>query len=137
MRASLVASFVALAAASPLVLPRDAHACGGCYHLPSLTENTVVTGHRMALSVSKTQTVLWDQIQYDGKPTDFAWVLPVKKGAYVEVSTDAWFEALDAATTVHVTSPPLDCPPAPGASGSGCGVSEDVGGLSALSENSI
>lgn len=91
----------------------------------------------MALSVSTKQTVLWDQVQYDGNPSEFAWVLPVKKGAYIEVSTDAWFEALDAATAVHVTSPPLDCPPPPGASGAGCGASEDLGGISALSENSI
>lgn len=114
---------------APLVAPRDAHACGGCYHRPSETESTVVTGHRMVLSVSTTQTVLWDQIEYDGDPAEFAWVLPVKTGARVEVATDAFFEILDAATTVSVVSPPLDCAPAPGVSGSGCASSEALGAM--------
>lgn len=121
-----------LALAAPLSATRDASACGGCYHRPSETESTVVTGHKMVLSVSTTQTVLWDQIEYAGDPSEFAWVLPVKAGAYVEVATDAWFEALEAATGVSVVSPPLDCAPAPGASGSGCGVSNESGAFAAL-----
>ena len=121
--------FLFLAALAP-----DARACGGCYHRASETESTVVTGHRMVLSVSPTQTVLWDQIEYDGDPSEFAWVLPVKKGARVELATDAWFETLDAATTVNVVSPRLDCAPAPGVSnGGGCGSSSSFRGLAALS----
>jgi hypothetical protein len=122
MKPSLLIPAIGLALAAPLFVARDARACGGCYHRPSETETTVVTGHRMVLSVSTTQTVLWDQIEYDGDPSEFAWVLPVKQGARVELATDAWFETLDAATSVHVVSPPLDCAPAPGArSSGGCG----------------
>jgi len=127
MKLRSIAPALALSAAAvaPLVAPRAAHACGGCYHRPSETESTVVTGHRMVLSVSMTQTVLWDQIEYDGDPSEFAWVLPVKKGARVEVATDAFFETLDAATTVSVVSPPLDCAPAPSATrGGGCSSSD-------------
>jgi hypothetical protein len=63
----------------------------------------------MALSISTTRTILWDQVQYTGSPAEFAWVLPVKPGAWIEVGTDAWFEALDAATTVRANPPSLDC----------------------------
>jgi hypothetical protein len=122
MKPYLLAPIAALALGAPLFVTRDASACGGCYHRPSETETTVVTGHKMVLSVSMTQTVLWDQIEYDGDPSEFAWVLPVKQGARVELATDAWFEMLDAATVVNVVSPPLDCAPAPSVrSGGGCG----------------
>lgn len=127
MKPYLLAPAIALSLAAPLFMARDARACGGCYHRPSETESTVVTGHRMVLSVSMTQTVLWDQIEYDGDPSEFAWVLPVKKGARVELATDAFFETLDAATTTSVVSPPLDCAPAPGVSGSGCSSSDAIG----------
>jgi hypothetical protein len=85
----------------------DAGACGGCFHPPSA--DSVVTGHRMAFAVSADRTVLWDQIKYSGSPAEFGWVLPVTPGATIEASTDAWFEALDSATTVTVTAPPLNC----------------------------
>src|SRR4051812_3017049 len=94
---SLAASLAVLAAAA---LPTaDARACGGCFHEVSQTQSTVVTGHRMAFAISPTHSVLWDQIAYAGAPASFAWVLPVKAGAVVELSNDAWFETLDAATT--------------------------------------
>ena len=40
---------------------------------------------------------------------EFAWVLPVKPGARIEVASDAWFEALDAATAVRSNAPALAC----------------------------
>lgn len=100
-------SVVALSAL--LLASNDARACGGCFHPEDQPETTLVTGHRMAFSISKTQTVLWDQIQYAGAPSEFAWVLPVKPGAYIEVSNDAWFEALDAATSTRVVAPQIVC----------------------------
>jgi hypothetical protein len=112
---SLLCAAGALCAA--LVTPRQADACGGCFVPP--TESTVVTGHRMALSISPTQAVLWDQIQYAGDPAEFSWVLPVKEGAYIEVASDAFFEALDAATTVTVQAPPEGCRTS-GGGGFGC-----------------
>lgn len=87
--------------------PRLADACGGCFHVPA--ENTVVTGHRMVVSISPEQSVLWDQIQYSGNPSEFSWVLPVKPGARVEVASDAFFEVLEAATTISVSAPPEGC----------------------------
>lgn len=111
-----------LALAGCLLASNDARACGGCFGTPSQTVSTVVTGHRMALALSPTHTVLWDQIQYAGNPTEFAWVLPVKPGAHVEISTDAWFEALDAATTARIVSPAVNCP----SPSRGCGFSQGV-----------
>jgi hypothetical protein len=47
-------------------------------------------------------------------------VLPVLPGAYLEESTDAWFEALEAGTKTNVTSPALNCG-SPGGGDLGCG----------------
>lgn len=104
----------------------QADACGACIPPPSV--NTVVTGHRMALSVSPKQTVLWDQIEYSGAPESFAWVLPVKPGAIIQLSSDAWFDTLDAATNTQIFQPQISC--ANGSSGPsfGCGYAEDAAG---------
>jgi hypothetical protein len=92
-----------IAGAAAMLEPARAEACGGCFVQQS--ERTVVTDHRMALSISTTQTVLWDQIRYSGDPAEFAWVLPVRAGATIELSTDAFFSALDASTQPVVYAP--------------------------------
>ncbi len=103
----------------------DADACGGCFHATDDPETTVVTGHRMAFAISPTQTVLWDQVEYTGSPQEFAWVLPIKPGARLELASNAWFEALDAATSTRVLAPQLFCGFSGGdfedSGGSGCG----------------
>ncbi|MFO0593102.1 MAG: DUF2330 domain-containing protein [Polyangiaceae bacterium] len=104
--AKMIAVAAPLAAAT-FLHHGDASACGGCFHPP--TSSTVVSGHRMALSVSMTRTVLWDQIQYQGDPTEFSWVLPIKPGARIEEADPAWFETLDASTDTVVQAPELDC----------------------------
>jgi hypothetical protein len=103
--------------------PKDARACGGCFHEANApTENTtVVTDHRMALSVSPTQTVLWDQVRYQGNPKDFAWVLPVGVGARIELARDEFLQALNLLTAVQVTAPQVTCPGYPGQFGGGGG----------------
>ena len=73
-----------------------ASACGGCFSVT--TRPTVVDAHRMAFAITQHQTVLWDQIHYSGDPSEFAWVLPVKPGARIELSRDEFFAALDAST---------------------------------------
>lgn len=108
----------ALLALSLVLAPRPATACGGCFGPPA--QPTLVTGHRMAFAISETQTVLWDQFQYQGEPEDFSWVLPVRPGAYVEVADDAWLASLDAFTSPVVVPPPLNCVSVSD-SGGGCG----------------
>jgi len=102
-----------------------AGACGGCFApvVVSSSADTLVTGHRMAFAISASRTVLWDQIKFSGSPEEFGWVLPVRPKAYIEESTDAWFEALETVTKVQVASPQITCPPPSGgfpSSGSGC-----------------
>jgi hypothetical protein len=115
----------AAALTAALLASNDARACGGCFHPENQPETTLVTGHRMALSISQAQTVLWDQVQYSGSPKEFAWVLPVKPGAHIELANNAWFEALDAATSTRVVPPQLNCVQQAftegGNSGCGCG----------------
>jgi len=100
-------------AAAMVLAGRDveARACGGCFSPPvqGNDNGTVVTGHRMALSLSADQTILWDQIQYSGSPSEFAWVLPIKPGATVEIASEAWFDVLEAATGTSVSPPRLSC----------------------------
>jgi hypothetical protein len=107
-------------AASLALIEGDAKACGGCFHQvnPPPEERTVVTGHRMAFSISTTQTVLWDQVQYSGNPAEFAWVLPVLPGAVIQPSRDEWFAALDAATQPVINGPVNDSSSLP--QGQGC-----------------
>lgn len=109
MRRTLVASFLLASAAAPLCWTEVAHACGGCF--VSQSESTQVTGHRMALSVSRAQTTLWDQITYDGDPSEFAWVLPIKGQVQIGLSSDLLFEVLESETQVVVSSPTINCPP--------------------------
>jgi hypothetical protein len=92
-----------------LVDARDASACGGCF--VSQSESTQVTGHRMILSVSNDKTTLWDQIQYQGNPASFAWVLPIKGQVDIGLSSDAMFETLEVLTQVVISSPIINCQP--------------------------
>ena len=111
----------AVVAAWPVLEARDARACGGCFHpppQPQEVDHSVVTDHRMAFSFSPAQTVLWDQIRYSGSPKDFAWVLPIRQGARIELSHDAWIAALAASTQTVITGPtPPSCGGSAGASG--------------------
>src|SRR5262249_41038969 len=65
-------------------------------------------------------------------PKEFAWVLPVKPGAVLELSSDAWFETLEAATEIQVQAPPVQC--GRGSFGGGCGAQAE--GLSDLAPKS-
>ena len=97
-----------LAAAVTVFNPGDASACGGCFVPPA--ESTQVTGHRMILSVGMGQSTLYDQIEYDGDPAEFAWVLPIKGTVDVGLSSDLVFNQLGNDTGVTVLAPPQNCP---------------------------
>ncbi|MFO0589249.1 MAG: DUF2330 domain-containing protein [Polyangiaceae bacterium] len=115
--------------------PGEASACGGGWFVEEVSQGETVgaTGHRVVISMSQAQTVLWDQIQYKGDPAGFAWVYPVKTGARVEAATDAWLEALDAVSQKRLQSPTVECATMDGepmASGCGCyGAGSDRGGF--------
>src|SRR5580658_50860 len=102
----------ATALSASLTLERDALACGGCFTPPEESES-VITDEKMVLSVSMTQTTLYDQINYSGSPASFAWVLPIKGTVQVGLSADVMFQVLSSLTTTEVLQPPTDCPPSP------------------------
>ena len=81
----------------------SATACGACF--ASSSESTIVSDHRMALSISKEHTILWDQISYAGNPQEFAYVIPARPGTRLEPSKEAWFASLDASTRPIIMSP--------------------------------
>jgi hypothetical protein len=128
MRLSAALFLVVPFSALVLAPAHDAAACGGCFHNDvQQMENTQVSGHRMIFSISKTKTTLWDQIQYVGEPSSFAWVLPIKGTVSVGLSSDALFGNLDAGTRVTVNSPLINCPPPPCVDNSSGGGSFDGG----------
>ena len=75
MRLQVLFSLTLLSCAV-LARTEQSRACGGCFQGPS-PDAAPVVAHRMAFAVSDERSVLWDQIQYSGNPTDFSWVLPV------------------------------------------------------------
>lgn len=109
--------------ASAMMYANSAEACGGC--AVPVGESTQVTGHRMLFSVSKTSTTLWDQIEYDGNPASFAWILPIKGEVEIGLSSDVLFAQLSQMTQTTVVPPPLNCPAPP----SCWGWAEDDGGF--------
>jgi hypothetical protein len=112
MRKAIVA--VGVLSLAALAAERDARACGGCFHPPNETP-TVVTDHRMILSVSPQQSTLYDQIRYQGDPSSFAWVLPISGTATVGLSSDALFTVLDGTSQTTILAPNPVCPaPPPG-----------------------
>src|SRR5262249_12872891 len=84
----------------------DALACGACMGPPS--SSTQVSGHRMILSVSQQATTLWDQLEYAGDASEFAWVLPIHGQVDVGLSSDVLFGQLDALTDPRVVG--YGCP---------------------------
>ncbi len=106
-----LACLASLVVGSALLYERSAEACGGCFVPPE--NNTVVTDHRMILSVGQGQSTLYDQIRYQGSPESFAWVLPISGEAQVGLSADVVFSAIDSMTQVSVVAPPRNCAPPP------------------------
>ncbi len=90
-------------------------------------DSNAVTDHRMACSLLSPAAdgPLGPGVRYTGSPSEFAWVLPVKAGARIELSQDAWIAALDASTQTVIQGPTPNCGPAPiqntGGGGGGCG----------------
>ncbi len=101
-RGTLIVAGLGLAAAL-VGYEGTARACGACF--ASSSESTVVSDHRMALSISKEHTILWDQISYSGNPKEFAYVIPARPGTRLEPSKEAFFSSLDASTRPIIMSP--------------------------------
>jgi hypothetical protein len=131
----ILSAFAGLAAAMGVAGERDALACGGCLTPPPPQGEveSVITDEKMIFSISKDQTTLYDEIEYSGAPSSFAWVLPIKGTVTVGLSADILFSTMEQLTATQVIEPPTDCPPppscgydleAPGASGTGAAAAD-------------
>ena len=137
MRMRIQSSFLVGLAVAAIVLIEapSAKACGGCFVPPG--PSTQVTAHRMAFALSSKRTVLWDQIQYVGAPSQFGWVLPIRGAVDVGVSSDELFQRLEDVTRPIVTAPPPPtCPPAGTYCITSCGHSSDAASDSSASYDS-
>ncbi|MCA9585482.1 MAG: DUF2330 domain-containing protein [Myxococcales bacterium] len=138
MRTRYALLFTMSLATAALAYSPDASACGGCFPPPPPPgqSQSIVTDHRMILSVSQSQTTLYDQIQFQGNPAEFAWVLPISGTVEIGLSSDVVFNTLHTVTQSTVVEPPRNCPPPPncnfgGSSSSGGSGSLDSAGSAA------
>lgn len=106
-----VALGLVAALGASVALEGTASACGGCFVPPE--DATVVTDHRMILSVGQGESTLYDQIRYKGLPSEFAWVLPIAGDAKVGLSADTLFATFGGFTQTQVVAPPQNCPAGP------------------------
>ena len=72
---------------------------------------------RVAFAQTPELTTVWTSVRLDGAPGPFAIVVPLPAGAFVDQSSDAWFEALEVATAPRVFPPEGLSPFCPGESG--------------------
>jgi hypothetical protein len=96
-------------AAITFAAEKEASACGGCFTPPSQNVSDI-TDERMLLAVSTVQSTLYDQIQYSGSPSNFAWVLPIHGTVTVGLSADVLFDSIDVLTETEIFPPPVSCP---------------------------
>lgn len=127
MRTRAASTLVALASFASVSLSGagDASACGGVFVPASerVEQRDIVRDHRMAISISPKQTILWDQVRLQGDPAEFVWVSPVRPGSRVELANDDWFAALDASTQPLIYAP-IDYNGAAGCALAGCAAEE-------------
>jgi MYXO-CTERM domain-containing protein len=126
-----------VAALTPGIGEGVARACGGCFAPPETP--TVVTDHRMVLSVSRDQTTLYDQIRYQGDPRSFAWVLPIAGVANVGLSSNLLFNVLDLDTQTQIVPPrpPFQADSASAGGSSSGGTSGTSGGVTVLKAEQV
>ncbi|RLB50108.1 MAG: hypothetical protein DRJ42_19620 [Deltaproteobacteria bacterium] len=111
--------------------PEITHACGGCF--APTGQPSVVTAHRMVVSVTDQETTLWDQFEYGGDPENFVWVLPVAGGQEVDVDVaeQSFFQFLADQTQVTLQGPASSR----GGSSIGCSASDGAYGPTASATN--
>ena len=88
----------------------------------------------MLLAVSTTQSTLYDQIQYSGSPSSFAWVLPIHGVVQVGLSADVLFDSIAALTDTLINPPAPNCPSPTNCFFFGASDAGGVGGRGRLSQ---
>ncbi|WP_437798026.1 DUF2330 domain-containing protein [Sorangium sp. So ce693] len=115
---------VALSSSVLLSLSGDALATGAW--LPGAGQASVE--QRVAVAAGPERTTLWTSLRFQGASGPVALVVPVPPLAALDTSSDAWFEALEAATAPRVLPPQGVDPYCPGEAGAP-GPFETVGRL--------
>jgi len=76
------------------------------------------TEQRVAVAVGPARTTVWTSLRFDAAGGTVAIVVPAPPGTSLDLSSDAWFEALEVATAPRVFPPAGLSPFCPGKSGS-------------------
>ena len=119
MRRTLLFVALGCGALGALSASSDARACGGFFIPPVAQGADVLTDHRMIFRITPQATTLYDEIEYQGAPQSFAWVLPIHGTVTVGLSSDIVFASLDAATMTTIESPGYSCGDCGGSSSGG------------------
>ncbi len=100
--AAFLASFAA---------PATARAMGAVVSSPPGASSAVTLRFAVAANEEKgAPSARWASVTVQGSATAFAWIVPVRPAALLELSPDAWLGALEAATAPRVV-PPDTTPP--------------------------
>ena len=73
-------------------------------------ETVTVSTARVAVATTPERSALWAQVAVTGASAGFVWILPVRPGARIDLGSDAWLDALDAATSPVVLPPSTATP---------------------------
>ncbi|MDC3953495.1 DUF2330 domain-containing protein [Polyangium jinanense] len=121
-----------LAAITTLAMTQPADAAGAW--LPS-GEATPIE-QRVAVAVGPTRVALWTSLRASADSGPFGIIVPVAPGAALDHSSDAWLEALNAATAPRIFPPTGVTPTCPGEDPSGGSdpfhVTDDLGAVESL-----
>ena len=72
---------------------------------------------RVAIAVGPERTTVWTSLRFDGTAGPVGVVVPVPPNAALDLSSDAWFEALEVATAPRIFPPEGVSPSCPGVEG--------------------
>ncbi|EFH82374.1 DUF2330 domain-containing protein [Ktedonobacter racemifer] len=95
---------LSLALCCLLLLPASALACGGLFASTNQARVSQDT-ERLLITVGAHSTTLYEQIRYQGKAQDFAWVLPVPVVPSVDQAPQALFTSLEQLTAPRFVVP--------------------------------
>jgi hypothetical protein len=132
VRTLVVAAFVSSVVV--LASTRDAKAMGAIVSSPPGAAQT--TSVRVAVASAGTRTSRWVSLHVHGGAASFAWIVPARPGAFVDLASDAWLESLEDATAPRVV-PPWAPPPAACSPASGVDVAGDTAHVATTSPDAI
>jgi hypothetical protein len=92
-------------AAFALTLATPGHAIAAGAVMGRQGETVTLSTARVAVAAAPGRTTSWTQVSVSGAGAGFVWIMPARPGARVDLGSDAWLDALDAATSPVVIPP--------------------------------